>query len=889
MCRTLKHFIVGLFILILSGLGNDLFATHHRGGFIVYRHVSGNTYEVEVHIWTKLSSIAADQNEIEIKWGDGTIDTIPRVFILDNSSIDTRYNIFKGTHTYPGPFNYKIEVEAPLRDADPLNIPNADQRHMYLSAEIIARDPVIYGYNNSPVMYGPGVVTAVQGQPFVFPIVAYDPDLDSLGFRLDTPRIVNGFAAPGYMFPDDYAAGSDSLFVDSITGIAYWLNPDVPGHFNFAVEITEYRYGKKIGSVFRDIRVIVFPEQNNMPEIRNLMDTCVWAGDILQKIFTVVDPNSDPLHVTVAGNGPLEVDSLPKLTVVGGNPDSFSILFSWKTTCYDIRYAPYDFLIVATDSPLLGNSLSDAYKWFITVLGPPDSLWASFIFPNHVQLQWKNPYVCDTASNFAGWSIWRRIGSFPEFDTCKRGVAGWGYTRIARFIKNYEYVDSFLSSGNTYCYRIVPEFFDTVIPGYKVDTLEGVASNEVCIQIPRIIPVITTASVLSTDSQNGKVLVIWLPPDSTQIDKALFPPPYTLEIQHGQGFHPSSWTTLDSRTYTYFAQMTDTTLLDSPLNTVVTPWTYRINFYSGSALIGTSAPATTHYLFATAGDKKVELQWQAFTPWLNYQYTIRRRLSTDVNYDSIITIPLRQYTDRNVQNNMTYCYVIKPAHGSFTIPGYPTDLKNNSQEVCVTPRDTTPPCGLRPSVTPPCEIASETDTAFFVSIRWTIEECAKDAQWTVIYRFEPATQKIFILDTVPAGNLIYVYGPSLNPAGCYAISFIDSNGNSGPLGDTICVDNCPIYELPNAFTPNGDGINDLFTPFEPFRFIDSVDCKIFDRWGTLVYETSNPHIWWDGTNMKGKPVPEGTYYYVCKVYERRLKGSLEISDPLSGYIYLNRD
>ncbi len=887
--RQVFKFVASICILFTLAF-NDTLATHHRGGFIIYRHISGNTYEVEVHIWTKYSSFAADQNEIEIKWGDGTIDTIPRVFIYDNAALDTRYNIFRGIHTYPGPFNYKIEVEAALRDADPLNIPNADQRHMYLSAEIIARDPVIYGYNNSPVMYGPGVVTAVQGQPFIFPIVAYDPDLDSLSFKLDTPRIINGFAAPGYASPDNYAAGSDSLFVDSITGIAYWLNPDFPGHYNFAVEITEYRYGKKIGSVFRDIRIIVFPEQNNLPEIRNLMDTCVWAGDVLQKIFTVVDQDANPIYVTIAGNGPLEVDSLPTVSVVGGNPDSFSVLFSWKTTCYDIRLAPYDFLIVATDSPALGNSLTNSYKWFISVLGPPDSLWASVVLPNHARLQWKNPYVCDTASNFAGWSIWRRIGSLPEIDTCKRGVAGWGYTRIARFVKAYEYIDSFLSPGHTHCYRIVPEFFDTVVPGYKVDTIEGVASNEVCIQIPRIIPVLTTASVLKTDSFNGKVLIIWMRPDSTQIDKVIFPPPYTVELQHGPGFHPSTWTTIYSNTYTYFAQMNDTTFLDSLLNTVTSPWAYRINFYSGSTLIGTSAPATTHFLFATAGDREVQLQWQAFTPWLNYKYTIKRRPASSLTYtDSITNIPLQMYTDKQVQNNLKYCYVIQPAYGTFTSIGYPTNLKNNSQETCVIPRDTTAPCGVTPNVIPPCDIATETDTSFFVSIQWTLPECANDAQWTVIFKFNPSRNTILILDTVPAGNLIYIHGPTLNPAGCYTISFIDSNGNVGSLGDTVCVDNCPIYELPNAFSPNGDGINDVFTPFKPFRFIDSVDCQIFTRWGTLVYSTSDPQINWDGNNLNGKPVPPGTYYYVCKVFERRLNGTVETSEPLSGYIYLTRD
>ncbi len=45
-------------------------------------------------------------------------------------------------------------------------------------------------------------------------------------------------------------------------------------------------------------------------------------------------------------------------------------------------------------------------------------------------------------------------------------------------------------------------------------------------------------------------------------------------------------------------------------------------------------------------------------------------------------------------------------------------------------------------------------------------------------------------------------------AGCYAVSAIDSFENESAFSAKICVDNCIMYELPNVFTPNGDGIND---------------------------------------------------------------------------------
>ena len=59
---------------------------------------------------------------------------------------------------------------------------------------------------------------------------------------------------------------------------------------------------------------------------------------------------------------------------------------------------------------------------------------------------------------------------------------------------------------------------------------------------------------------------------------------------------------------------------------------------------------------------------------------------------------------------------------------------------------------------------------------------------------------------------------------------------------------------PNVFTPGKDGFNDLFTPF-PYKYIESIDLTIFNRWGRVVFESKNPDINWDGIEMNtGRPV-----------------------------------
>ena len=70
-------------------------------------------------------------------------------------------------------------------------------------------------------------------------------------------------------------------------------------------------------------------------------------------------------------------------------------------------------------------------------------------------------------------------------------------------------------------------------------------------------------------------------------------------------------------------------------------------------------------------------------------------------------------------------------------------------------------------------------------------------------------------------------------------------------------------------------MNDFFTPF-PYKFIESIDLTIFNRWGNIVFETNDPDINWDGKEKRtGRQVPDGAYYYLCTVNEIRLVGIVQ--------------
>lgn len=100
---------------------------------------------------------------------------------------------------------------------------------------------------------------------------------------------------------------------------------------------------------------------------------------------------------------------------------------------------------------------------------------------------------------------------------------------------------------------------------------------------------------------------------------------------------------------------------------------------------------------------------------------------------------------------------------------------------------------------------------------------------------------------------------AITQAGTYELQVRDKNGCYGTdqitIGTTYCVD----IMIPNAFTPNGDGKNEAFKPLIPVP-LPGYRMQIFNRWGVLVFETTDTNKGWDG-NVSGQPQPSGTYVY----------------------------
>jgi gliding motility-associated-like protein len=222
----------------------------------------------------------------------------------------------------------------------------------------------------------------------------------------------------------------------------------------------------------------------------------------------------------------------------------------------------------------------------------------------------------------------------------------------------------------------------------------------------------------------------------------------------------------------------------------------------------------------------------------------------------------------------------------------PSFTYNFSQELCAIPRDTIAPCAPKLSVTNACSEDNAGIDDDYNHLTWSMENnpCHKDVVGYYIYYSENKDIPLQVVDTVkPATALTFKHNHQNAVSGCYAVAAFDSAYNVSPLSNIMCMENCANYELPNVFTPNGDGHNDVYHPFLPYSFIDHVEMSIYNKWGGLIFETKDPMINWDGTDQKsGKAMQTGTYYYKCRVFEIQETGVVERKKPLGGYIELVR-
>lgn len=152
---------------------------------------------------------------------------------------------------------------------------------------------------------------------------------------------------------------------------------------------------------------------------------------------------------------------------------------------------------------------------------------------------------------------------------------------------------------------------------------------------------------------------------------------------------------------------------------------------------------------------------------------------------------------------------------------------------------------------------------------------------------------ISLLNPYPSGAVSYDWSPAIglsctncaqpvfsSTSGVYHYTLVISYNGVCSISDTVSVKVYSLHEIyvPNAFTPNGDGVNDVYMVYPVGA--KYVDLKIFNRWGEKLFESLDPERGWDG-KYKGRLQEPGVYVYTVDVtfndgYTAHDKGSVTL-------------
>ncbi len=135
---------------------------------------------------------------------------------------------------------------------------------------------------------------------------------------------------------------------------------------------------------------------------------------------------------------------------------------------------------------------------------------------------------------------------------------------------------------------------------------------------------------------------------------------------------------------------------------------------------------------------------------------------------------------------------------------------------------------------------------------------------TALANSSTADVTTYVWDNVETLSCIDCFNPMASPTETttYTLTVTDDDGCStaaSVLVNVVIPEPVPQVTIANAFSPNGDGINDRFYPFLDDMAV-SMNMQIYNRWGEMIYESTDRDGYWDGT-YKDDPVPVGVYVY----------------------------
>ena len=620
-------------------------ATHQRAAEITYSWLGGNAYEFTLTCYTYTPSPAGLQRDsLLVQWGDGSEEYIPRV-VLQNLGEDYTLNIYKQIHNYSTSGTYTISMEDANRNFGVVNVPNSVMVPMHIETELVI-NPFL-GYNNSVQLLNAPVDKGCVGKLYLHNPSAYDPDGDSLSYRLVTCKGQDGIEIAGYTFPQ----ASQSFDIDPFTGELRWENPVMQGEYNVAFMVEEWRHGVKIGSVVRDMQILISSCSNNLPEIQCDDQYCLVAGQQLDFVISASDPDGDNVSLTASG-APFEVAVSPAMlnpeTAFGMQPQ---MEFLWNTTYAHIRNTSYQVVIHAKDdsAPV---SLTNVKTVTINVMAPKVQNFDAEVRGHDVAFSWM-AYPCPNASALL---VYRKAGCdgyAPE--VCETGIRN-GYQLVATLndVHTTSFVEHDLSQGVEYEYRILAQFPDGAL---------SIVSDAACVTLKNDSPLMTHVTNDSIDLVSGQVIACWARPKE-------------IDDQYVAPFSYALTRVLDGETSVVY-EGADTTFLDAVVDLAqAASLLYKVEMRDvNHQLMGTSTTVSAVMLSVSGTNNEALLTWTEAVPWIVDSTQVFKEVNN--HFVRMATVTGMSYVDTDVESDETYRYYVR-TFGHYTMEGILQPLVNYS-------------------------------------------------------------------------------------------------------------------------------------------------------------------------------------------------------------------
>lgn len=255
--------------------------------------------------------------------------------------------------------------------------------------------------------------------------------------------------------------------------------------------------------------------------------------------------------------------------------------------------------------------------------------------------------------------------------------------------------------------------------------------------------------------------------------------------------------------------------------------------------ISTNTPTVVENISTVVGANEVTLQWSQDPAFIPTAYTVSKTVNGTFSNTSTTTAPT--LVDEPYVPEAATCYSITY-----------TDACDNKSPVSLSA------C--------PIQLSAILESGNVVNLSWTAYEGWKQGvHHYIVERYNADGVLISAINATATSHLDETQDLDNQVVAYRIVAVANQGGIPQSISNTIRLIKEPNLFHPTAFTPNADGLNDVFNVFG--QYVDQFEMQIFNRWGEMMFHTEDLNEGWDG-RFNGTLMPEGTYVFRANITDQ---------------------